>query len=116
MIDGATLDQLTNVCMIVCVEDVDSWPTAVVNGAMCAAERIPADRRPTMLHRDRAVAETEAKRLASAHPGSRFAIFEACVVALTVNVPTHMTLNGRIVAERQQAQLFDIQGDGRPPF
>lgn len=69
---------------------------------------IPERRRPTILQGDREVADTEALRLAAAHPGHQFVVFQAARVAHTVRVPTHVTLGGKVFAERDQAVLSDV--------
>jgi hypothetical protein len=96
-------------CLIVDVTDVDKWSVAHHGG-----KEIPIGKRPSALIPSRAHAETEAKRLASASPGRRFAIFEACLLVTTVKVPTHITVGGAVVAEREMAHLVEI--DGHAPF
>jgi hypothetical protein len=72
------------------------------------ARQIPERRRPTMLQPSREVADQEAVRLAREHPGRRFVVFAPVVQGVTVKVPTHVTLAGRVVAERDQALLVAI--------
>jgi hypothetical protein len=95
-------------CLIVDVTGVDDWTSVRGRPVM------PLDKRPTVLQPSRSAAELEAKRLAGEHPGHRFAVFEACIVSTTVTVPSHITLGGRVVAERQVPHLIEI--DGYVPF
>ncbi|MCU7371581.1 hypothetical protein PEC18_12160 [Paucibacter sp. O1-1] len=96
-------------CLIVDVTDVDQWSVAPHGGKV-----IPVGKRPTVLVPSRALAETEAKRLAGTSPRRRFAIFEACLLATTVKVPTHITVGGAVVADREAPHLVEI--DGHAPF
>lgn len=103
-------DRWPNPCLIVDVTDVEEWSVSKPAGG----EVIPVPKRPSVLQASRARAEIEAKRLAGAHPGRRFAIFEACLVATTVKVPTHITVGGQVVAEHQVPHLVEI--DCAVPF
>mgnify|MGYP006985678203 FL=1 len=70
--------------------------------------RIPTGRAPTVLQMDRDTAEREAQRLAAAHPDKRFAIFAAVSVAKVVTLPTHTTLSGEEIGNRQVPLLLDF--------
>jgi hypothetical protein len=50
-------------------------------------------------------------RLAGLHPGSRFVVFEAVAAGVTVKVPTHTTLGGKVVAERSMPTLVQFKSD-----
>jgi len=93
--------------------DAPSWPRR--HGGLVIPER----RRPTILQGDREVVHAEALRLAAAHPGHHFVVFEAARVAHSVKVPTHVTLRGKVFAERDHAVLSDVcdaDGDDLLPF
>lgn len=77
--------------------------------------RIPAGRSPAVVQPNRTVAEAEAKRLAAAHPGKRFAIFEALLVGMTADVPSHVTVSGDVWLTRRVPVLVDID-DSQVPF
>ncbi len=64
-----------NPCLILEWSEAYAWPNLIGT-----VKRIPEPRKPAMLQPDRDTAEAEAKRLAAAHPGRKFAVFEACVV------------------------------------
>lgn len=100
----------TSPCLIVDVTDVESWRSHPGGGDV-----IPDLRRPTVLQPDRGAAEAEGKRLAARFPDRSFAIFEACLLAKSIKVPTHITLGGKVVQERLQPQLVEINAD-QPPF
>jgi hypothetical protein len=68
-----------------------------------------------MLQPDRETAEAEAKRLALEHPSKRFAVFEAAVVGLAVDVPSHVTVSGAVWLTRKVAALVEID-DSEVPF
>lgn len=88
--------------------DAPSWPRR--HGGLV----IPEVRRPTILQGDREVADAEALRLAAAHPGRYFAVFEAVRVAYTVKAPTHVTLGGKVFAERDVPALSAACGPDGP--
>lgn len=69
---------------------------------------VPAQRRPSMLQPSRETAEQEALRLARSHPGHRFVVFQACSAAITVKVPSHITVAGQVFAERAVPTLVDV--------
>lgn len=108
-------------CLIVDCTEAHEWPgmwSAEVMQRLKNNEpqRVPVERRPTMLQPDRATAEAEAQRLARAHPTRRFVIFEAAAAAVTVKVPTHTTVSGQPWGERTVAVLLDIGEDDGIPF
>ena len=75
---------------------------------------IPPSGQPTILHPSREIAEAEALKLIAAHPGRRFVIFEAALAAITVEVPTHITLGGTVVAKRDMPALVNFGEDDLP--
>lgn len=79
-------------------------------------EVIPAEKRPTILQPNRATAEREALRLAKLNPGRRFAIFEACAMSLSVDVPTHVSLDGKVLISGKQPALVLIDQRDEVPF
>lgn len=97
---------MSNPCVVIDVLDHGHW------APFLGCRRVPEDCRPTVLHPSREVAEQEALRLATAHPERMFAIFEVVSATRTVKVPTHITLGGRVFAERNLARLMQV-GDGR---
>jgi hypothetical protein len=105
-------------CLILELTDHDSWPQIHAIGD--GPRRIPEFRRPTVLQPDRETAEKEALRLAAAHPGRRFVIFEPVSQGITVKVPTHVTLGGKTIVERDKAMLVVItdatEADDDLPF
>lgn len=108
-------------CLIVECSEAHEWPGLRSSEVMQRLknnepQRIPQKRRPAVLQPDRATAETEAKRLAQAHPGKRFVIFEAAAAAQTVEVPTHTTVSGQAWGARRVAVLLDIGEDDGIPF
>ena len=103
--------------MILEVSEAENWqpgaPLAMDGGG---TRVIPPVRRPTVLQPDRETAEREALRLARVHPGARFVVFEAVAAGITVKVPTHTTLGGKVVAEGDVPTLvhFKDEDDGIP--
>lgn len=75
--------------------------------------RIPADKRPTVLQCSRQVAEQEALRLQRYHPNGRFVLFEAVMVSVNIEAPTHVNINGKVMETRRVAQLAAVH-DGVP--
>lgn len=75
------------------VTNYDEWVTAFGD---CA--RIPFAARSTILHADQSTAEREAVRLALAHPGNRYAVFTLHGIVQTKEVPTHISLGGKVIA------------------
>jgi len=103
---------MSNPCLIVDVTDTEHWLSGPMRQGCLI---VPPKKIPTVLHPTREVAEAEARRLVEANPSRRFAIFEACVLADCVMVPSHMTLGGAVIAQRRMAHLADIE-DGFLPF
>lgn len=89
--------------LILELSESGDWPPRL------GARHIPERRRPTMLQPSREVAEQEALRLARMHPGSRFVVFAPVMQGVTVKVPTHVTLAGKTMVERDQALLVAIK-------
>lgn len=100
---------MSNPCLVLEVSTVDSWEP------FRGCRRLPLEGRPTVLHPSREVAQQEALRLSAAHPGRVFAVFEAATAARSVKVPTHITLGGKVVAERFMPSLVEL-GEFDLPF
>ncbi|MBF5006397.1 hypothetical protein [Diaphorobacter caeni] len=100
---------MSNPCLILDIACAEYWQP------FRECRRIEPSSQPTVLHPSREVAEAEALRLAAAHPGRRFAIFELTSAATTVNVPTHVTLSGKVLVTRSIAQLATV-GEPDLPF
>lgn len=106
-------------CLIVDCTDSPEWSGRLgeLNAYVHSCpQRLPDDKRPTILQPSRAVAEAEALRLAAAHPDRRFVVFEAAAAAITTTVPTHTTINGAPWGERRVAVLLDLGADDGVPF
>lgn len=101
-------------CLILDVTDAFEAITGVYGVSGC--ERIPADRRPTVLQPDREEAEKEALRLAARFPGRRFAVFAAAALAQTIDVPTHVSISGQVLVAGKSASLAKIGPDDEVPF
>lgn len=95
--------------LILEISDAQNWQP------FRGCRRIPTGKQPSVLHPSREIAEAEALRLNQAHPDQRFAVFEAVTVAHSVRVPTHITLGGAIIAERNMPALVEI-GEEDVPF
>lgn len=107
----------TSPCLIVDITDLDQWPNfynaaAPVPLAGCP-QRIPQDRQPTVLQPSEKVAIEEARRLALRFPGHRFAIFEARLMGLAADVPSHVTVSGQVFQTCKVARIVEI-GDWVP--
>lgn len=102
---------MSNMCVIIEVEGAGDWPATPHGGEIV---RIPVDRRPSVLQPDRPTADAEAVRLAAAFPGRRYVVFEAVAAGVTIKVPTHITLGGHVVSERNGAKLVAIVDDKVP--
>jgi len=103
--------------MILEISESGDWQTHPASPRLVSSPlQIPPNRRPTMLQPDRETAEREALRLAREHPRGRFVVFEAVAAGITAKVPTHTTLSGKVVAERDIATLvhFKDEDDGIP--
>lgn len=111
---------MSNPCLILEWSDAadwrNPWTHEPVNGLQRAPVTIPMERRPTVLQPDRETAEAEARRLAKAHPGKLFAVFEATAVAKIVSVPSHITVAGEVFANRTSAVLLDLDNEAEIPF
>ena len=107
----------SNPCLILEWSDAWSeWP-GLFSGQVQKAEplRIPVERRPAILQPDRETAEAEAKRLAAQHPGKHFAVFGAQVVGITVDVPSHITVSGKVWQTHRVPAVLAID-DSEIPF
>jgi hypothetical protein len=100
---------VSNPCVIIEVSDADQWEPRH------GCKVIPSIRQATVLHPSREVAEAEAMRLQARRPGRLFAVFEAVSAATSAKVPTHITLGGAVVAERQMPTLVEL-GEYDIPF
>jgi len=92
--------------------DAETWPQRT----WAPGRVIPERRRPTMLQPDRETAEKEALRLAGRHPDRRFVVFAPIAAGVTVKVPTHVTITGKVVCERAEAALAPIDDPDEIPF
>ena len=93
--------------VVIELSDAHDWPPAHVEHY-----RIPAEKRPTVLHTTRDAAEREALRLSQAHQGG-FVVFQAVAQAVRVKVPTHTNLRGEVMYSQDQARLTQLD-DGVP--
>ena len=96
-------------CLILEISNAKDWEP------FRGCRRIPPIRQPSVLHPSREVAEAEALKLSAEHPGRMFAVFELALAATTTKVPTHITLGGKVVAERYVPSLVEI-GEPDIPF
>ncbi len=106
-------------CLLLEVTQVQDWPERFkpFGRPLDDAPRgIPAERRPAVLQPDRDTAEREALRLATAHPGKRFAIFECNALATTVQIPSHTTVGGQVFQHRTTAVLLAVGASDEIPF
>jgi hypothetical protein len=78
------------------------------HGRLHGPQLIPPGKRPTILQCAREIAEAEALRLARAHPTGRFVIFTATDVAVLVDAPTHVNVNGQPLRNERVARLASI--------
>lgn len=99
-------------CLILDMTEAELWEDMTIPAA--APKRIPSECRPTVLQKDRETAELELLRLAKRYPGRRFVLFEPRAQAVTIKVPTHATLGGKVVAERTETLLVTIQDPTDP--
>lgn len=108
----------TDLFLVVEISDAEDWAPLAVPGRIFKepfARHVPENRRPTVLQPDRETATAEAMRLAGRHPGKRFAIFRATDLAMTVDVPSHITPAGQVWLSRKVATLVEID-DSQVPF
>lgn len=108
-------------CLLVDCTDSHEWPglfTGVAGGRPLHPEplRVPPGKQATMLQPDRKTGEAELQRLALAHPGRRFVLFEAAAACTTVKVPSHTTVSGAPWGERTIALMLSIGEDDGVPF
>ena len=96
---------MSNPCLILEVSDHEQW--APFRGC----RKLPLTRQPTVLHPSREVAEQEAIRLSLAHPECMFAVLEVVSAARSVKVPTHVTVGGKVFAERLLPRLMLVGDD-----
>ena len=100
---------MSNPCLILDIATAEYW------NPFQGCRRIPPSAQPTVLHPSREIAEAEALRLAAAHPGRRFAVFELTSAATTIRVPTHVSVTGKVICDRPMAQLMQV-ADPEIPF
>jgi hypothetical protein len=103
--------------MILEVSDSGDWvthPIGMMPGDRERPRTIPPHRRPTVLQPDVETAERECLRLAREHPGARFVVFKAVSAGITAKVPSHTTLGGKVVAEKDVATLVQFSADEDP--
>lgn len=93
--------------LILDITDAHNWDDMAV--PLTRPKRIPVDCRPTVLQADREAAERELMRLAKRYPRNTFLLFEPTAKGVTIKVPTHVTIAGRIVAERDETLLVKVQ-------
>jgi hypothetical protein len=91
--------------LVVELSDAQNWSTLPWAPG---AHVIPLGRRPTMLQPDQDTAMREARRLAGEHPGSRFVVFAPVLAAVTVQVPTHITLGGKVFNEAAVVRVLEV--------
>lgn len=102
--------------LIVELSDHQSWGQPAHMIGPNAPYIIPEARRPTMLQVDRKTAEREALRLATMHPGKVFVVFAPVCAGITAKVPTHVNINGDVVATRQVPAISEIGEPDDIPF
>jgi hypothetical protein len=100
-----------NFCLILDVTDLATWATHLGS----KRKHIPSGVQPTVLQINRDSAAEEAKRLANEHPDRSFAVFEAIQLAVSFEVPTHVTMGGEIWRTEKRAHLVAID-EAEVPF
>lgn len=107
----------TDLFLVVEISELENWTPLVQRRGFVAPRprHVPENRRPTVLQPDYETAISEAKRLAQMHPGKRFAIFRATELAMTVDVPSHITVGGQVWLSRKVATVLEID-DSMIPF
>jgi hypothetical protein len=100
-----------NFCLILDVTEVLTWAPHMGT----KRTHIPSGMQPTVLQIDRDNAAEEAKRLAAAHPDRSFAIFEAIQLAMTIEVPSHITMSGEIWRTEKRVHLVAVD-EAEVPF
>ncbi len=94
--------------LILDIAESDNWTSGPYT-----LHRIPPEKRPTVLQCSRQVAEQEALRLQGLHPLGRFVVFEAVKVTVSIDAPTHVNINGKVMETRRIARLAEVH-DGVP--
>lgn len=102
--------------LILEMSDHQAWGNPEHLIGSTAPSIIPPSTRPTMLQMDRETAEREAKRLASMHPGRLFVVFAPVCAGITVDVPTHVNINGKVMTTRKVAAIAEIPDPNEIPF
>jgi hypothetical protein len=100
--------------LILEMSNAEQWTPAPHAGRWARA--IPPTNRPTILQQDRETAEKEALRLAGAHPGKRFVVFAPIAAGVTAKVPTHVSIDGQVILERNVPALASIDDPNEIPF
>jgi undecaprenyl pyrophosphate synthase len=102
---------MSNPAIVLEISQASQWK------ASHGGKHVPAPRHPTVLHPSREAAEQAAMRLASGHANGVFAVLEVVSVAKAIKVPTHITLNGKVVAEQPLTRLMQVSDPGEEiPF
>jgi hypothetical protein len=96
--------------LILDITEAHNW--AELQVPLSKPRRIPADRRPTVLQADRDAAERELLRLAKRYPNRTFLLFEPTAKGVTIKVPTHHTLAGKVIGERAETLLVKVSDVG----
>jgi hypothetical protein len=86
-------------------DDLDNWVKHHTGGLL-----IPADRRPTVLQKDREAAERECLRLAREHSGGLFVLFAPVALAKRLPEASHVNLRGEVLRTSNVARLLPIAG------
>lgn len=94
--------------VIIEMEDAHNWPPMPGEG-LSGPQVIPERQRPTIPQPNAEVAERECRRLAEANPGRRFVVFAPVFAGITVQVPSHTTLSGKVVGERALATVVHFR-------
>jgi hypothetical protein len=92
--------------LILDITEAHNWDDMQV--PLSKPKRIPAECRPTVLQSDREAAERELLRLAKRYPRNTFVLFEPAAKGVTIKVPTHHNIAGRVMAERDETLLVKI--------
>lgn len=85
--------------------DLDTWQRHHSGGLL-----VPADKRPTVLQRDRAAAAAECMRLARHHGSGLFVLFAPVAIAKRVPEASHVNLRGEPVRHTNVVRLLTIAG------
>lgn len=95
---------MTEAFLILNIADSHEWAS---RHSDCGV--IPPGKLSTLLHMSRESAEAEALRLAQAHPGGQFCIFEATQVSVRVPIPTHVNLRGEVLLTEPVVRLASVR-------